>query len=657
MKKSKDRMGCETLETRHLMTVWGVPWPEPEKISVSFAPDGTIIEGQQSQLFSKLDATFSRQGWQQASLLALQTWAKYANLNFFESSDLGSPFGSVSGAQGQPQSGDIRIGSVPLAATELAVASPFDIFSDWSGEMILNASTQFSLNGGTGYDLFTALLQEAGHALSLPPTNDPTSVMFGDYTGRKFDLTPQDISAIRRLYGARKADRFEGTAGNNVFANATQISFVADVDQYRGLDPQAGSTPFIASADLTHMNDVDFYRFVVPQGSNDFHVILRTSDVSLLTSSVKVYDASQRLVAQHSAVNPQAGDIQLFVSGAVGGSNYFVRIEGVGGKAFEIGSYRLAVGHEAQEAVFPSVPSYINDDIGDDDDGVDTIVPLAPKTTGVGVPWDYSHRASLSFSTDEDVYRIVAPANITASHSLIASVWALEPDKLEPRVRVYATSALTSPMASEIIRNDEGAFAVQIRNLLPGRSYFLKVDANDPKGSHKEGNYLLAADFRPEVLVLRQFAAGWVNQQNYQQLFGLRNDRTQVHHIRLSLVQPAGFAKSIAARLTIYDANRQVVDSFIAETGEDGTTSVLLQPGEYTLRVVAAVDDGSPLPVVNFRISGTVLTDPIGPTRVSPGTAPPTGVYPSNYWYYYYYYLRNRYASWLSGTDPYASPR
>ena len=54
---------------------------------------------------------------------------------------------------------------------------------------------------GTGVDLFSVALHEAGHALGLAHSTDPSAVMY-PYYRQQTGLTSDDITAIQSLYGA-----------------------------------------------------------------------------------------------------------------------------------------------------------------------------------------------------------------------------------------------------------------------------------------------------------------------------------------------------------------------------------------------------------------------------------------------------------------------
>src|SRR5262249_2818468 len=141
---------------------------------------------------------------------AFQTWAVNANINLGVVPDQGQPFGTTGLPQGDSRFGDIRISGLRLSPDVLAFTTPFDFTgSTWSGDVRVNTSYRFDQGGQTGIDLFTALVQEAGHAFGLDNSSDPNSVMYEYYGGARTALSAGDIANLQALYGARAPDCFE----------------------------------------------------------------------------------------------------------------------------------------------------------------------------------------------------------------------------------------------------------------------------------------------------------------------------------------------------------------------------------------------------------------------------------------------------------------
>src|SRR4051812_19117703 len=94
------KLTLESLEDRMVPATFGIPWPNPGHLTLSFVPDGTQVGNQQSQLFKLLDAVAPTPTWQNTILQAFQTWAARTNINLSLAADNGSPLGTVGPLQG-----------------------------------------------------------------------------------------------------------------------------------------------------------------------------------------------------------------------------------------------------------------------------------------------------------------------------------------------------------------------------------------------------------------------------------------------------------------------------------------------------------------------------------------------------------------------------
>src|SRR5439155_1888266 len=106
-----------------------------------------------------------------------------------------------------------------------SLTTTFNYFNTESGNVAINTGQSFSYGNVSGdYDLFTAMLQETGHALGVGNSDDTSSVMYEYYQGARSGLSAGDVASIQSLYGARHGDAFEGTNGNNTIGTATVYS-------------------------------------------------------------------------------------------------------------------------------------------------------------------------------------------------------------------------------------------------------------------------------------------------------------------------------------------------------------------------------------------------------------------------------------------------
>jgi hypothetical protein len=616
------RLNGERLEDRSVPTLFGNPWPDPGRLSFSFAPDGTDVAGVQSRLGTTLGG-LGVEVWQREVSRAFQTWAAVANLNFTAVPDNGKEFGEPGPVQGSEWFGDIRVAARPLSDNELAVANPFNMFSNWAGEIVLNSNKPFSVGAAPGrYDLYTVMLQEVGHALGLDNSPDAGTAMFTTYSGARTGLAAGDVAAVQRLYGGRTPDRFDATGTTNDTLNtADPIAFVTDADKQLGTtDGTAGGKPFVAAGDLTTLSDVDYYVYTTPKGSDDFTVSVLTSGLSQLNARVSVYDSAGRLLKAAVATPPGQGKpFELFVGNTRANSTYRIKVEAASQDVFGVGQYKLAVGNQSQEAVVKRVEATFDTASGkkDGDDHDDTYQPsalLSYVDLGIARPkgdarWDYTGYADVYQPGDSDVFKVRTTADTPPV--LVISAWDTFGGEFDPTVRVYDSAG--RKVAYEVLQDDRGTFTIQVVGVKPNTDYYIRVYAENPADSNTNtGKYFLGIDFRPDAITHTTFAAGTLQGGTNQVFTSFALTRTQALWFELSgAVNP-----DVASRLTVYDANGVGVFTLRSEGGRVAGGGVFLTPGTYTVRIVAAARSGV-LPAYTFRARYSLESDPIGPEPIT----------------------------------------
>ena len=106
--------------------------------------------------------------------------------------------------EGDPRFGDIRVSARPLSDNVLAITEPPGPLGDTrAGDIVINSNAPFSVGGGgSTYDLYSAMLQETGHAFGISNSTDPASPMYETYSGVRVGLSAGDVTNIQALYGA-----------------------------------------------------------------------------------------------------------------------------------------------------------------------------------------------------------------------------------------------------------------------------------------------------------------------------------------------------------------------------------------------------------------------------------------------------------------------
>jgi hypothetical protein len=576
----------ERLESRDLpSTVWGVPWPDAQHLTLSLAPDGTDISGESSTLSTVLaDAGASGE---LALLAAFQTWADYADINFGLVADGGEAFGVGKAIQDDPRFGDIRVGAVPLDSDVIAVTSPFNYFNEYSGDVVLNSSQPI----GTTYNLYTVALHEAGHALGLPDNDDPNSVMYEYYTGTNNMLDATDVADIQALYGARSAN-----ATNNSFATA--LGYTAPV---YGV--------------LNSSTDADFYKFTTPLLFTGTTIHLQAEGLSLLDATVSVYNSQGTLVASTTATNPASNDLTLDLNNLAGLSTYYVKVSSPDGGLFDVGSYNLSITNNL-DTLLGDVLGGTLDLLGSVGHTLASATDLVANTTGLNAEVNYNARATLNTGAQADFYAVQAPASSSGSEVMVASVWTLGNQSLTPQIEVFDSQG--DPVAFQVLTETSGANTIQVTDAVPGETYKLKVFSN----SGQTGSYSLSVSYLSTAISFPMSASGTLNATT-SATATLQVDQSQVIHFVLTAGAVPSDPNTLVI-MTILDSNGNVVAT--VQTNEDNAASidVFLGEGTYTVSITEETSDGSALQPVDFNVSAIGITDPVAVASSNP-TSNPSG--------------------------------
>lgn len=617
MRRRRTQLLVELLEDRLAPATFAVPWPDPQHLTLSFAPDGTqVVGGSPSQLFSLLNAQFQTlaaqdptTAWQREILRAFQTWAVQANINIGVVTDDGQQdFGAAGPPQGDLHFGDIRVGSYTLAPDVVAVSMPFDVTAGtWSGDVRLNVPNYTFGIGGTGdqYDLFTVMLHEAGHVFGLPHSTDPASgsVMLEDYSGPRSGLAAVDIAALQALYGARQPDAYEPSDG---FSQAPHLMLDDRIE-----------------ADLTTLQDVDVYQLVTTGNSNSATIHLRTAGLSLLEPRINVYEVagpkSQPVLIQSASSTELLGsDLTLHLDQLKAKSTYFIEVESATADVFGIGSYRLEVDSDTTTGNGNNGSVGANGPQNGGNPGNDifaTATNLQPKIFRVDDRFNYLVSASLSDAADVDVYRIHTPNARDGASTMTVLAWSTQPEGLHPAVRVYDNTR--NEVAAEVLVNESGVFTVQIPDVEANANYYIEVAAAHAGDAHDAGAYALAVDFNPRGVDLPTLVDQHLVDATQPDSGTLHVAESQLFHFVLAADSSTAAAGTVTMTVT---GPEGAVTTLTVAAGDSQSATLFLLPGNYAFDVTCDTDT-EPL---TYTLRGLGLSDPIGPHLQDPTLNPVT---------------------------------
>lgn len=639
--RSSRRLGIESLESRQLLVTFGTPWPDARSLSVSFPTDQAAIGAFENNLRQSLDQVEDRKVWQEAVLRAFQTWAVNANINIGLVPDRGDDFGAVGLASNDPRYGEFRIGAFPQTGV-LANALPFQQQAGtWSGDVLVNTNVSYFLappnstspisiptapDGSSKVELGSVLLHEAGNALGLADNNTAGAVMNGNYSGPNLKLKSSDISAIRKLYGARK-DIYE-TVSNNSRTSATRINHPAGYD---------GTTPLSINGSLNTMVDVDFYRFQPLAGEEKVTVRLWGAGISLLKAKLEVLDQFGKKISDAKVDSIFENNLQLEIGSLSPNSPIFIRVARNADDVFGIGDYKLELDYRdpsQQPSIVP--PIYDQDAHEDDDDepvnyvsvdalfakaGIlekevganDTLATAKPLETTIGFLANtrYEVQASIASLGDRDLWSFVAPMIPTSKLQVSVDAVGLNPTKLE----VYLLNSAGDRIGVNVVARPDGGVTFEVANPVPGERYVLFVRTALSETA-PAGNYVASVSFATNVADnMRQVLSGSIA-TGAMRVMEFETYKTQLLQFELSASSDSA---NLGVQMTLYDARTgDIVANFGAASGKTSREYLWLGKGKYYWRIEQVAKVASQQGTVQYSLKADVLSDDQGPRIIDP---------------------------------------
>lgn len=588
------RLSFECLERRDVPVAFNIPWTNPTAITLSFAPDGTNVDGSPSQLSAVMNrSSLSQSTWQNSILSAFQAWTSQANLNVGVVTDAGSPLGVSGSKQGDARFGDIRIFAAPLANNLYSTTvPPGDLGGTRVGDIILNSNYNFGVGPGATRDLYTVFLQEAGHALGLPNDPDTTSAMYEYYQGPRSGLSSGDVTHFQSLYGARPAATWEPATGNDSAANAS---------------PLAGTDSRLVYGDIASATDQDWYSWTASD-ANSTSLRVRVSGFSLLSARMTLFDANLNMIGSVTASGP-GQDLTMSNVHLDSGAKYFMRVDAAPGGSFTSGQYRFRINANGPAAMTWAGVQPIDDQ--GTDDTLSTATVLDNLATSGAKYETFAHLGS----NDVDVYRIHSPTPSDGQANVLTAAVRAFGD-LIPQVSV--ADANGSPVDSEVVSNGSGLYTVVVASAAADADYYVNVQSQ----STAIGDYELRAAFRTTATTAHKIESDSLTSEHPDQTGTLQVIGSIQMFFRLS---------ALSSSVTLHVLDAQNIERFTlsASAGETLDGAIVLNAGSYQIVVTA----NDPSIATSFELSTSLLSDPIGVSPSDPngpGDPPP----PSGYNYY-----------------------
>ena len=621
------RLSLESLEPRIALHFDGELFGDPPYLSLSFAPDQTMIGNRPNRLHAKMDAVAPRAEWQDAVLRAFQTWSEQTNGDIGLVSEQGQAFGAQGRSRRDARFGDIRVGAIPLNRDYFAVSIPRGfVAGTWEGDILFNSL----LTWNSVEDIYRVALHEAGHIFGLGESDDPLSPMY--YQGIPSVTAPSstDLERLHQLSGRRGDDRNDEP--NNTLVNAYEL--FPD-------DDYSGETPAIVFGDI-RIGDTDVFEIEpLEDQQGTMTVTVRTDGISLLNPRLQVTDAIGQVL--HSVQSTRPGGDTLSITFPIDCTancpSLFVHVDSVPGATYRAGGYAL-VGVYDQLVTFDAatIARYTDgeyrflerddfteiflDDPTDelallrrDFNSNDTLSNATPLDTTAGFVDGarYEVVASLSEAVDIDYYRIKSPAELPVQNGgatiVLEPVW---PDPFEGSVELL--DPLGNVVATTPIIRHEGRVVLHATSLATDADYHVRVQGTN--GINPAGNYRLVVSYGETTSRFSTFATGTLTAAVPGRDHELTFDKSV-------LIIPAyrGSSDNPGDRAVQVELRNQLGQVLASWGGASNNyyshPSLLLPRGQYHFRVTSDAPWGSSNEAIDYSLLAAIVIDPLAVPRKS----------------------------------------
>jgi hypothetical protein len=375
----------------------------PITLTYSFVPDGTILDGHPSVLFSRMNTLFATQAiWQAKFTQIFGRWSQVAGLHYVhEAADDGAVWPDSPGALGVR--GDLRIGMITIDGVDGVLA--YDYYPDF-GDMALDSAENWAASTQNYIFMRNIIAHEHGHGFGMAhvcPVNQ-TKLLEPFYSAQFDGPQHDDIRAANRFYG----DRYEP---NETAATAVRLG------------PLARDT-VIQNVSIDHVVDVDYYQFGVPAG-NGMTILLEPIGKSYLSGpqnpngtcttgntinslndlnlDLYLFNGSGAVLRGQSTTNPAGSNERIFHFPVVAaGDSFMAKVVAGGVDSMQL--YRLTV------SLFNLSDPYLS------------INPIAFDTALLGIPLTISPYLVNATSGTRNITSIQIAGDFTVTPNLPLSI-------------------------------------------------------------------------------------------------------------------------------------------------------------------------------------------------------------------------------------------
>ena len=636
--RSRHKLQSESLEPRLVLDAQGVIWGADARLTLSFAPDGTDVNGHDSALFEQFNKLAPRDVWQNTILAAFQTWARETNADIGVVHDDGSEFGVEGKIRRDPRFGDIRVGSIPLSEGTYAVAISANeaIDGTWTGDLLFNSEMKLENLD----ELFALTVHEAGHVFGLEHSDDPMSPLYAD-GGLPEHVIPtmDDIANLRDIYGIRAEDLYDSVeVGDSPFDGGIQAnSSTVNLKAYEFQDAEQGAVPTIAFADITHSGDVDRYQFQVPEGASGTIVVhVVTSGISQLVGSIAVEGSDGKLRGRHSSTK-SGEDLSVVLNDVDELEQFEITVRGNPDSYFDVGGYSLVVWYMSVNQVdVNSISNLIRSPMryihthdvltflsrGENFFTVTTSafdpegrVTTLGTTPGFVEGTRFQTYGGINQTHDVDSFRVRTPV-------------ALQPERDWARVSLRSlgiNDAFTGDIRvldenlhvieTDVVVGNDDMLVVQFGPVHTDHEYTFEIRA-DRASESPTGYYELDAIFGWDQTERETFFEGNFSGKRDRDSYWLDLNRQQLFNFNFAVDEYRGLEDS-EFTMRVFSSQGELVLELNTAAGRAKTATVYLPADSYRIVVKSGLNNPA-FRNLGYSVRGASIDDPLGPRYNDP---------------------------------------